>query len=387
MHVLVMGSGVMGEETVNQLVKFSDAEITLSDLEPEKAENVVRSIEEQDISVAKIDVSDPENLRKNIESINPDVVANTVGPFYKYADGVYQACLETGVDCVDICDDIKGAEAALSLNQEAKEMDTSIVTGAGDSPGLTNIIAKYGADQLDEVESIDIFWVAPQSDVGPAQFYHALDMFANSRAYIDGELIEAQGTRTVDFEAPLGTVELNFTDHPEVYTLPKYIEGVTQVRNAGAMYPKLPVSPPEAGQMLRRITEEFGDSGRTDAVKDSLVELLSNTRVQMLDKLDSEDTGYDLGGTRVEVKGRLDGSGVEYIFSSLGRGMDSTPRTLATVTKMVAKGDVPSGAYAPEGCIDPNSFIHEFSDGQLSLECKPQSYEIRLEKGSEGRAR
>ncbi|WP_306061314.1 saccharopine dehydrogenase family protein [Natronococcus wangiae] len=378
MHILVLGCGVIGKGTVRQFVKYSDADVSVADIDVEKAEETVQSLTDQQIPARQVDVSDTVNLRQTIEAVEPDVVANTIGPFYKFADNVYQACLDTGIDCVDVCDDIKGARAALSYHEDAQDAGISIVNGAGDSPGLTNIIAKYGAMQLDNVESIDIYWIAPQSDIGRAQLYHAVNMFAHPRIYRNGSLTEVTGTVTVEFEPPLGRIEMAFTDHPEVYTLPKYFDGLTQVRNAGALYPKLPVAGEEIGRLYRRITDEIGETGQSETVEDTVVKLLNQTREGKLEVWDEQDVEYEIGGTKIEIQGLEGGERSEYVFSSIGRGMSGTPRTLMTVTKMVANGMVAPGSYAPEGCIDPEEFIREFSGGGLTLAQTPQSYRLSI---------
>ena len=52
--------------------------------------------------------------------------------------------------------------------------------------------------------------------------------------------------------------------------------------------------------------------------------------------------------------------------------MTTTPRTLVTVAKMVARGEVKvKGAYAPEGCIDPLDFMKAFSEGFATIKTMP----------------
>ena len=128
----------------------------------------------------------------------------------------------------------------LLLDDEAKKAGITIVSGLGDSPGLTNILAKYCCDQLDSVEDINILWVAPLSEVGLAQYFHGIHCFAFPHQYVNGKLLDLDGKVTVEFGEPIGKIELLYCDHPEPFTLPRYVKGVKNVICAGATWPEVP---------------------------------------------------------------------------------------------------------------------------------------------------
>src|SRR5690606_932507 len=100
------------------------------------------------------------------------VVINFVGPFYRFAPLVIRAAIEAKVHYVDICDDFDAAEAILAMDEEVKKAGITVLTGMGTSPGITNILARIGMDELDKTEEIDTIWVMGESETGTAVLYH-----------------------------------------------------------------------------------------------------------------------------------------------------------------------------------------------------------------------
>ena len=65
---------------------------------------------------------------------------------------------------------------------------------------------------------------------------------------------------------------------------------------------------------------------------------------------------------------------IKYIFNGIGQGTGGTSRCLGTIAKMLVKKEISvKGVYAPEGCVEPELFIKEFSNGKLGLTTIPES--------------
>ena len=59
---------------------------------------------------------------------------------------------------VDVCDDVDVTHEISDMDEAAKRAGMTAVIGMGSSPGATNLLAKFAADNLlDETVSIDIF--------------------------------------------------------------------------------------------------------------------------------------------------------------------------------------------------------------------------------------
>jgi len=377
MKILVLGCGVIGSGAVRQLVKYSDAEIVAADVDIAKAESVAARYEAGRVKVKRVDIDDQEGFLKLIRSVNPNVVASTIGPFYKNAGKVYRACIKAGKDCVDVCDDIDGVQQAMDLHEDAKKAGITIISGLGDSPGLTNIIAKFCCDQLDSVDDINILWAAPLSAVGLAQYFHGIHCFAFPHQYVNGQLVELAGKVTAEFGEPLGKIELLYCDHPEPFTLPRYINGVKNVMCAGAAWPEVPGLCMEAIAGFKDLLMEPIKLHGTEVTP---IEVFSHMAYRMVQdqiaKWKVEGKPYNYGGTIIEVTGLKNRVKTKLTFSGVGRGMSTTPKTLTTAAKMVARGKIKlKGAYAPEGCIDPLDFVNAFSEGFATIKTMPSKRE------------
>src|SRR5690606_1528640 len=87
-----------------------------------------------------------------------DVAAGAVGPYYLFEERLVKAAIEAKVPYVSICDDHDAAQAVFALDPQAKERGITILTGAGWTPGLTNILAKKGVAMLDKATRVNIAW-------------------------------------------------------------------------------------------------------------------------------------------------------------------------------------------------------------------------------------
>lgn len=373
MKILVLGCGFIGSGAVRQLVKYSDAEVVAADVDAAKAADMAAKYDAARVKAEAVDIDDHSGFVKFIRKTNPDVVASTVGPFYRNAGKVYKACIEAGKNCVDVCDDIDGVKQAIALHDEAKKAGITIVSGLGDSPGLTNVIAKFCCDQLDSVDDINVLWVAPLSEVGLAQYFHGIHCFAFPHQYVNGKLVEQSGKLTVTFGEPIGMMELMYCDHPEPFTLPLYVNGVKNVVCAGATWPDVPGMSMEAITGFKDLLmEPIKISGAEVAPIDVFSHMAYRMVQQQVEVWKTEGKEYNYGGTIIEVTGLKGGVKTKLTFSGVGRGMSTTPRTLTTVAKMAARGEIKqTGAYAPEGCIAPLDFMKAFTEGLATLKAMP----------------
>jgi len=131
------------------------------------------------VSTQTLDVTDFGALVKVMKA--NDVVINIVGPYYKFGIQTMRAAIEAGVNYIDICDDYDVTRDAYDLDESAKEAGVSVCIGFGGALGSTNMLAKYAADKLDEVDEIEVFWAAGLNDpVGVAATLHAMHMFSGN---------------------------------------------------------------------------------------------------------------------------------------------------------------------------------------------------------------
>jgi len=155
MKVVVLGAGLMGKEVARDLVASQAVEkIFLADVAPENAKEFVATLNTDKIEVVQLNAECDDALREVIARGN--VVVNAL--FYTFNERVAKAAIDTGVHAVDLGGHIGGiTEKVLDLNEEAAKKNVTIVPDLGVAPGMANILAGYGATNLDTVESIKLY--------------------------------------------------------------------------------------------------------------------------------------------------------------------------------------------------------------------------------------
>ena len=364
MKILCLGCGAMGKVAIRDLAQHSDfSEIIVADCDVEKAEQYVRSLGDKRLKHEFIDVTDRARLVELMRGV--DLVLSTVGPFYRYGLAVVEAALEAGRSLVDICDDYDVTPKVLELDEQAKERGITIITGLGASPGATNLLAKLGAQRLDEAEEVHIGLVQSAADPegGPAVVYHVFhSMYGQVPTYIDGKYIDVtafvDGEEEAVFPEPIGAFNLYHIGHPEPLTLPRYIPGLKYVDC------KLNLNPP----LLKDMIVELGNMGliSSEAIEVKGVELSPlDFFVAYLSRIAEEPllTGIPYeGAVRVEVRGKKDGGPARVIYTAQARMNEGTGVPLSIGAQLLAAGEIEErggGVFPPEGCIDPSSFIQE----------------------------
>ena len=152
-----------------------------------------------------------------------DVVIN--GLPWKYDLAVTKACVAVGVNGLDVSTE----EDQWSYDATAKEKDMVFIPGVGATPGITNAMARQAADQMDEVDDIQINFAAFRCPApAPGLLITFLWEFhpkTEGRVYYeDGEFHWVgpfKGLKMVNFGGEIGEQEVCYIPHPETRTMPK----------------------------------------------------------------------------------------------------------------------------------------------------------------------
>ncbi|VUT24138.1 MAG: Saccharopine dehydrogenase [Candidatus Methanolliviera sp. GoM_oil] len=368
MKIVVLGGcGTVGATAVGDLVSDDTfSEIVVADKNIEKARGLVSKLDSDKLSAVFVDVTDAKSLRKVIEGAS--LVLNVVGPFYRFAEPITNAVIEEGINCVDICDDYDATMKLLEMDEDAREAGITVLTGMGSSPGLANLLAKFGSSQLDETEEIHIHHVhGGEEDEGAAVVYHRIHSIEGEiPIFKDGKLVKVRSfekegiaeIEDVDFYDPIGVVRVYPYPHPETITLPRYIKGLKKVTNKGSILP-------EAYYIFIRDMVKLGITGREPIsvegqkvvpVEFTVSYILSEREKTYIKMLDGK-----MGSLKVVVKGKLNGEPHQYHFTatSKGTGMGEGTAIPASIgSHLMANGEIKEkGVFPPEACIDPMTFL------------------------------
>jgi saccharopine dehydrogenase (NAD+, L-lysine-forming) len=388
--VIPGGCGAMGSEATRDLAKTSDFdEITIADLNVAQAQALADELNagtgRELVRVTQVDASDEEALVKVMRG--QDVVVNTMT--YHFGIKATHAAIRAGVHYLDL-GGLHSTPKQLALDNEARAAGITIVLGCGATPGVTNVLARRGADELDSVDAIHIAFASHRSMApSPGLLDTVIDEFSPEASrfyYEDGQLVEVRpfdGARTIDFQPPVGEQEVYFVPHSETHTLRRFIgKGLRRVDVRGAWRP-------ETMRALRLFLDFHlitSDSVRVNGTTLQAKEFLRAHLLQEEANGHASDTGDWAFLLYVEVKGTRAGRVATRIYRTSHPGMNEWGRqATAKMTgipasigaQLLARGEVAStGVLAPEAAFEPARFISELARRGIRVEERIEEHGI-----------
>lgn len=149
--LIVGGYGYTGKLLAKHLLAQTDFEITISGRSLEKAQAFTAKLNSPRLTASRIDAADSNSLRLALHGVDLCLVAAPVTSLN--LEGVIRACLDAGVDYLDV--QYSTAKIALlnSLAAEIKQRNLCFVTEAGYHPGLPSALICWAASKMDSIES------------------------------------------------------------------------------------------------------------------------------------------------------------------------------------------------------------------------------------------
>lgn len=346
MHVVVLGGcGDMGSHVVQDLLSHSDATVTIADYRVAEAQRRARELGDR-VRGVFVDANNRDSLLGAMRGA--DVVVGCIGPFYEFAPRMARAAIAARVPYVDICDDYGPMAELFAMDEEARRAGVTIITGLGWTPGLSNLMARRAAEQLDRVDEIRIAWAGGAADSqGLAVIMHLLYAITGEvPSFRNGQQVNVPALsekERVAFPAPLGEVTVYHCGHPEPITLPRYLN-VSTVTLKGGLTPNW-----------------------NNAVAAFLVRLgLTSTpgRIRFLARVVHSIEGVfraggvEASGIRTDVLGEKDGQRKHLTLAATDRQGRLTGIPAAIGAVMLAQKTISTpGVFAPEGCVPLQPFF------------------------------
>jgi lysine 6-dehydrogenase len=371
--ILLLGCGLVGSEVAKDIRKTGDfSRLLVTDINPERAAKVSLELSDERISGKFVDVFDKNRLVSLMDEY--DVIA----------------------DCTDIRDSMVALEAAIEaqknyvnltgaldiekieLDGEAIKAEISAILSLGCTPGITNILAKHGANHLDEVEKIQVSWeVSGPMVLSPGLLescLHQFDMEQPERSfYENGEYTKVPpfyGEKIIKFAEPIGERKTYIMAHGETRTIPKYIKGVKIVETRGFWEP-------ETMDAMRAFYDHGLFSKKPVKIGDASIMPRNFLKQHILNwnqkYIDRWDWSCFLN---VEVIGKKDNKELRYLYDAThplewgkkaGAIMTAMPMSIGI--QMLAKNMVKTkGVFTPEGSdINPKVFFNELSKRGIKI--------------------
>ena len=372
MKVLTLGgAGAVCQYATRDLAEFSGFdEIVVGDYNLPAAERLVADIGDPRVKPLKVDAGDYNALVQACRSF--DIVLN--GLPWRYDLVVTRACVEAGVSGLDVSTE----EDQWSYDRAAREKDIVFVPGVGATPGVTNAMARRGAEQLDEVDTIDIYFAAfrcPAPSPGLlTTFLWEFHPETESRLYYeDGQFHWAgpfEGLKTVHFPGPIGDQEVCYIPHPETRTMPNSL-GARAVSVRGCF-------PPHAMRLARSMLESglYGEEPIVvKGIETTAYELMYDLLLRVPETKDTPLWAY---GLRVEVRGKVGGQDRTYTYWNRHPPQEewggdaayykNIAIPLSIGVQMIARGDVEArGIVPPETAFDAEVFFEELARRRIEI--------------------
>jgi len=383
MKVLVLGgAGAICSEATKDLSLTSNfSEIAIGEIDIKKAKALAAELNDSRVSIVEINVENTEKLINLMKDF--DIIVN--GLPFKYDEKVTEAAIVAKVNGLDV----SGLQDLEKHNEEAKKAGIIYIPGVGATPGVTNLLAKYAANNLDEVYEIQISHAAYRSLApSPGLLDTTLweyDPTVKDRCYYEnGKYIYVppfSGGKIVEFPKPIGPQETYYIPHPELKTLPKSIKGVKKIEVRGTWPPK-----------TMRIIKALYDFGfyKDDfiKIKDSLIKrrdfLYSYIREYLMQASEAKETeiwGYSLN---VEVTGIKNKQFMKFKFVTSHPPMDKwggksayaknvgIPLSIGAqmLAEIIYKGTDLKGVLPPEQVFNPELFFIELAKRGIIIHMK-----------------
>jgi len=375
MRVLVLGgAGAVCNETTRDLAQYSDFdEIVVADSNLESANALIEEINTPKLETVFFDADDYDSMLKLFPGF--DVVVN--GLPWKYDLIVTKACVEVGVNGLDVSTE----EEQWDFDATAKEKDIIFIPGVGATPGITNVMARHAADQMDEVDEIQINFAAFRCPA-PAPgllitFLYEFHPRTEERVYYqDGEFVWVgpfEGIKTVNFHGPIGEQEVCYIPHDETWTMPKSL-GAKAVSVRGCF-------PPHAMRLAKAMFESGLYSEEPISVKGVETSAFEVIHEILLQLPETKETPLWAYGLVVDVIGKKDGEDIKITHWNQHPPMEewggkaayykNIALPLSIGAQMIARGDIEArGVLPPESVINPKIFFAELERRGITIKQK-----------------
>ncbi|HXC45313.1 MAG TPA: saccharopine dehydrogenase C-terminal domain-containing protein [Solirubrobacteraceae bacterium] len=249
MRVLVVGAGGVGAAFASIAQRRPAFErIVLADVSAVRAHDVVAKLGEAGrFSAERVDASDREALVKLIERLRPDAVLNACDP--RFNEPIFDAAFRARTTYLDMAmtlshphpqrpHELPGVmlgDLQLARHEQWEQTGLLALVGIGVEPGLSDVFARYAADELfSRVEQVGVrdgadlvvegydfaptfsIWTTIEECLNPPLIWERGRGFYTTPPFSEPEVF--------DFPEGIGRVECVNVEHEEVVLIPRWVQ-------------------------------------------------------------------------------------------------------------------------------------------------------------------
>jgi len=389
MKILCLGAaGKISRESAYDLVEYSDFEkITIADYNEDAGLEVVKWLDDPRVDFVKIDVNDRQSAVATIKGYDLVMDGTTIS-----LNDRSTACIAAaGVHGINL----NGCGAEWEFDREFADNGKICIPGMGMTPGITNMMTRHAADQLETVDTIRISHGAFR----PVAFSPAIaettrieyDPDLPSRVvYENGEFIQVPPfarPREIELPGPFGIHVQYIIPHAETMTLPKSLadKQIQLIEVRGTW--------PPANMALIRTLYDWGfmrnDRIEVDGAQVGILDAVADYLLQSKEGQTTDLYGYAL---HVEVTGSREGKKYRHILTHTHPASDGSVKgweklraytrcvgiPMSIGAQMIESSRIHgSGVIAPELAFEPSAVFTELARRDIKIHEKIENIPSR----------
>ncbi|GAA4609357.1 saccharopine dehydrogenase-like NADP-dependent oxidoreductase [Actinoplanes octamycinicus] len=247
MRVLLVGAGGVGTAITRIAARrpFFD-EMVVADYDRDRAQAAVTSVGDPRFRAAEVDASDPAAVVALLRRTGCDVLLNATDP--RFVVSLFQAAGEAGVTYLDMAMSLSQphpsqpyekpgvmlGDAQFARHEEWAAAGRLALVGMGVEPGLSDVFARYAADELfDEIDEIGVRDGANLT-VDGYEFAPSFNIWTTIEECLNPPVVWEKGRgwfttapfsepEVFDFPEGIGPVQCVNVEHEEVLLIPRWV--------------------------------------------------------------------------------------------------------------------------------------------------------------------
>jgi lysine 6-dehydrogenase len=370
MRMLVLGAGLQGSACAYDLLQNPNVtEVRLADLNVSHLPDFLNEYSGKRLIPTPLDVRDREAVLALMREAKATMSAI---PYYFNLD-LARLAVQAGTNFCDLGGNTEIVFRQKELDADARKAKVTIVPDCGLAPGMVNILAQYGIQQLDAVQSVKIFVGGlPQHPEGPLGYQIVYSLEGVLDYYTTLSWIVRNGKRE----------QVKALSEREPVLFPKPVGELEAFHTAGGLSTMAWRYEGKIPSMEYKTLRYPGHAHIMEAIRElGLLELtpidVKGTKVVPRDVIVAamgprltKPKGRDLVALRVVVEGTKGGTPMKLGWELLdyydeSRGISAMMRTtgysLSITGQMQANGELETGVHTPDECIPAEKYISELA--------------------------
>lgn len=320
-----------------------------------------------------VDVSKPRMLASALRGI--DVLVHAVHHEYNLA--VMEACLKTNTHYLDLGGLYHYTIKQLAMDEQFRKNGLTAILGMGAAPGITNMLAAFGATQFEHVDSIEIYVGmidhSTYRHLSPLGMTYSIQTILEEFSWRPAVFAKGKmtfiaplsGRQPYTFPAPVGVQKPHYTIHSELATLPHTLK-------AKEVFFKIafPDDFMQKIQILKYIgLLEPHNVPFTTAVLKRLPPTLPQT-IEQYEIIEVRCTGSKNGKKHTLI--------LDAHVAAKGETIDKDTAVPASiVAQMIARREIARcGVFPPENIVPIKAFFRELKQRNIFIYKRTHTYEI-----------